>query len=276
MRNISPQLQEHISGEVTTLANCWKLKLRNGKVLGFTNHVSDLEYEGVKYFASSGFDTSSIANSSDLAVDNLEIEGILDHNLITKQDILAGIYDFAEIEMFMVNYNDLTQGQIYLKRGWFGEITLKNGKFIAEIRGLTQKFTQVIGDLYSPTCRANFCDKKCKLKENDYTSYGSITEVINAKSFKDKNRQETSGYYTHGKIVFLDGKNVGIEMEIKEHINNSISTVLPMPFEIEVGDKYKIITGCDKTFETCKTKFDNIINFRGEPHIPGPDLLYKS
>jgi uncharacterized phage protein (TIGR02218 family) len=273
MRNISSSLQQHITKEVTTLANCWKLKLKNGKALGFTNHVSDIEYEGIKYFAASGFDSSSIASSSDLAVDNLEIEGILDNYLITEADILAGIYDFAEIEMFMVNYNDLTQGKIYLKRGWFGEITLKNGKFLAEIRGLAQKFNQVIGNLYSPTCRANFCDKKCKLQEINYTDYGSVTEVMNEKSFKDKSRQEPSGYYTQGKIIFLDGRNKGIEMEIKEHINSIITTVLPLSFKIKIGDKYKIIAGCDKTFETCRIKFNNVLNFRGEPHIPGLSLV---
>ncbi len=31
--------------------------------------------------------------------------------------------------------------------------------------------------------------------------------------------------------------------------------------------------GCDKRAETCREKFDNFLNFRGFPHIPGEDWL---
>ncbi|MDE5056044.1 phage BR0599 family protein [Wolbachia endosymbiont of Drosophila bicornuta] len=33
--------------------------------------------------------------------------------------------------------------------------------------------------------------------------------------------------------------------------------------------KYSILAGCDKTFPTCRSKFNNTVNFRGEPYIPG-------
>ncbi len=36
---------------------------------------------------------------------------------------------------------------------------------------------------------------------------------------------------------------------------------------------FDIIAGCDKTRETCQSKFTNIINFRGEPDVPGVDKL---
>ncbi|MEM5517881.1 DUF2163 domain-containing protein [Henriciella sp. AS95] len=30
---------------------------------------------------------------------------------------------------------------------------------------------------------------------------------------------------------------------------------------------------CDKRFETCRDTFDNVQNFRGFPHLPGPDFV---
>lgn len=48
---------------------------------------------------------------------------------------------------------------------------------------------------------------------------------------------------------------------------------LPMPYDIEIADTYSVIAGCDKTFATCKAKFNNVVNFRGFPHIPGADML---
>jgi hypothetical protein len=33
--------------------------------------------------------------------------------------------------------------------------------------------------------------------------------------------------------------------------------------------------GCDKQFATCVNRFKNALNFRGEPHVPGGDLLTR-
>lgn len=48
---------------------------------------------------------------------------------------------------------------------------------------------------------------------------------------------------------------------------------LPMPYAIDIADTYNAIAGCDKTLPTCKAKFNNVLNFRGFPHIPGSDHL---
>ena len=42
----------------------------------------------------------------------------------------------------------------------------------------------------------------------------------------------------------------------------------------EPGDTFSVFAGCDKTFATCKAKFDNALNFRGFPHLPGNDAAY--
>ena len=33
--------------------------------------------------------------------------------------------------------------------------------------------------------------------------------------------------------------------------------------------------GCDKMLATCSGRFGNVANFRGEPHLPGMDLLTR-
>ena len=56
---------------------------------------------------------------------------------------------------------------------------------------------------------------------------------------------------------------------------NSIILASELPYKIEVGDNFNITAGCDKQFSTCCNKFNNAINFRGEPHLPGTDILLK-
>jgi uncharacterized phage protein (TIGR02218 family) len=45
--------------------------------------------------------------------------------------------------------------------------------------------------------------------------------------------------------------------------------------EVEPGCRVELRDGCDKRFETCVTRFANAVNFRGEPHLPGNDLLMR-
>ncbi len=198
MKQISTlQLAAHIAGEVTTLATCWKLTRRDSTVFGFTDHDQDITFDSVTYVAATGFTPSAIQTTGSLAVDNLDVDGMLSAGSITEADILAGLYDFAEIEIFQVNYNDLTQGTLKLRRGWLGEVSLYKQQFVAEVRGLTQRLSQTMGQLYSASCRATLGDSRCKINmaTGGNTVTGSITNVISNIQFTDSSRTEASGSF---------------------------------------------------------------------------------
>lgn len=277
MKPISSPLLEHLESEVTTLATCWKLTRRDNVVIALTSYDKDIIFGGVTYIAASGFLPTSVYSNSELSVDNMDIEGLLDGDLISEKDILAGIYDFAQIEIFMLNYNDVSQGALNLRTGWIGEVKFGKGSFVAEVRGLMQSLVQIIGDLYSPSCRAKLGDAKCKLDIADFTVTGSVTSVSDNRIFADSARVEGSGYFNMGKIIFTSGNNEGIAMEVKEYSGSGImKLVFPMPYDVQVGDEYAMQAGCDKSFSTCINRFDNAVNFRGEPHVPGIDAIMKT
>ena len=46
-----------------------------------------------------------------------------------------------------------------------------------------------------------------------------------------------------------------------------------MPEAIAAGDTFIVTAGCDKRFQTCHDRFNNVLNFRGFPHIPGNDFV---
>ena len=276
MKTISAELNSHLLEETTTLATCWKLARRDGVSLGFTSHDRDLVIDAITYKAATGFTPSMIASSGNLAVDNLDVEGMLSDEAITETDIHAGLYDFAEIAIFQVNYADLSQGKLRLRLGWLGEVSYGSNKFIAEVRGLTQKLTKTLGELFSPACRASLGDTRCKVNLSTYTFTGAITSVTSNSVFKDTSRSETSGYFDYGVITFTSGANDGLAMEVKSFVGKTITLVMPMPFTVAVSDTYSISAGCDKTFETCIARFDNAINFRGEPHLPGIDKMLQT
>ena len=281
MKQISSALSAHIAGEVTQLATCWKMTRRDAVVFGFTDFDKDITFESVLYKAASGFTPSAVASSASLSVDNMEVEGMISSGNITEADILAGKYDFAAIEIFLLNTADISMGALKLRRGWLGEISLHKQQFVAEVRGLAQRLSQTIGDLYSPSCRAALGDAKCKVSLPAHTVNGTVTQLVSSLTFRDSARSEASAIFSGGKVTFTSGANQGISMEVKEYQRigtayGEISLVLPLPFPLSVGDSYQIIKGCDKTTATCFSRFNNIVNFRGEPHVPGFDRILET
>lgn len=201
MKEIPAALKSHLQQDVTTLATCWRLKRRDGVEMGFTDHDQPLLVEAMTYAAESGFTPSAVAASSSLSVDNLDVEGMLDADSISEADIMAGRYDFAEIEIFQVNYRNPEAGKMILRRGWLGEISISNQRFVAEVRGMTQKLSQQIGALYSPACRAEIGDARCGLDMAAFTHSGVVTEADSRNLFRDTMRNEENSYFAGGKLL---------------------------------------------------------------------------
>lgn len=255
---------------------CWKVTLSNGTIYGFTSHTGNLVVSGITYQAAAGYTPTAIASNADLAVDNLDVIGFLDSAVITESDIQAGLWDFAAVQIFQVNYLDISMGVLNLRSGRLGEIKTTRQQFVAELRGMTQQLQQVIGQIYAPACRADLGDARCKIVLSTLTVTGSVTSIVSNRFFYDTARAEVDGYFDNGKVTFNSGANLGLSMEIKSNIAQAFQLQLQMPYTIAVGDTYSMSPGCKKRVtEDCKTKFNNVINFRGEPHVPGNDELSK-
>lgn len=273
MKNISPELEAHFAGELQTLATCWHITRSDGMELGFTDHDAALTFDGLVYDSIAGFTPTTVESKSNMSVDNLDVEGQTFSTKITEEELLAGLYDFAEIEIFIVNYEDLTQGKMIVKRGSLGEVTLNAQMFQAEVRGLTQYLSQTIGEVFSPSCRAILGDSRCNVALAGFTVSATVDEVTNNQTFKASTLSQAAGWFTGGEVIWTSGNNAGRRMEVKEFASTQVVLALPMGKSIQVGDTFNIVAGCDKTREACQSKFSNIINFRGEPDVPGTDKL---
>lgn len=178
MKTISTALDAHLNQEVTTLCTCWRIERTDGKVLGFTSLDQDIFYNDVVYESQYGYSRTAVTSGSDMSVDNMDVTGVLDSDRITNQDLRNGAYNFARVFVFLLNYEDVTQGEIPLRTGWFGEVSMtQRGEFTAELRGLNQALGHNTIEVFTPECRADFCDKRCKLNRFDFTRRASVQAV---------------------------------------------------------------------------------------------------
>ena len=276
MKTIPSDLLAHYGTGCLTTAVLWKVTRTDGLVFAFTDHDRELTFGGTTYSPSSAFDASTIATSSELNVDNLEVAGILDAAGITAADIEAGLWDGASVEVRRVNWADLADGAEILRVGSIGQVQRRTGGYTAELRGLMQALQKNVGRVIMPTCDATLGDARCGVNLPALAVTGSVTTATSRRAFTDSAIAAVAGYFDGGEIEWTSGANDGIRMDVKTQLSGGVvELALPMPYDIAVSDAFTIRPGCDKRKTTCGTKFSNVVNFRGFSFVPGPDETLK-
>jgi uncharacterized phage protein (TIGR02218 family) len=267
-----------VDGATLSLARCWKITLVDTTVLGFTDHDQDIVFDGVTYLAATGYTASAIETSGALNVDQLEVEGMLESPSITEDELRAGRWDYAAVEISVVDWRDPDGGRLILRYGHLGEVTAKGQRFQAELRGLMQQLQQSVGAIYQASCRADFGDAQCKFNAATVTFTVAIEAVSSdGRTLSSAALTQPAGYFTQGKCVFLDGANVGHIAEIKVGAVGSVELQMPSPYAPALGDQIAVTAGCQKRWDAdCRDKFANLINFRGEPFLPGTNMMMRS
>lgn len=275
MRELTTALADHLALDVTTLATCWRIRRRDGVLAGFTTHDASIIVDQLEYLPSSAFSPSNISSSNAMNVDNLDVQGALSDAAITSEDLASGRYDFAAVEIFMVDWAAPGAGKLALRKGWIGEVKMRDGQFVAEVRGLMQSLQQTVGEVYSAECRADLGDARCRIDLSLVSVAGKVTGVVSQGIFSDSGRAEDDGWFDYGLLRWQTGNNAGLAVEVRRFSALSFTLFGAMPNPISTGDIYIVHAGCDKRAGTCKTKFDNILNFRGEPFVPGTDSMLR-
>jgi uncharacterized phage protein (TIGR02218 family) len=273
MKSIPLALQAHYDGASVSTCLLCKVTTKDGQTLAFTSLDADLAYDdgtgSVSYLASNGFTPQRFEASADTAVDNTEFQGWVQASGITEAQIRAGLFDFARIVVYRVNYLDLSMGHELVMAGTAGETTFSAHGWRTEFRSKTQQLKQTIAQPYSLRCRAAFGDARCGKAlvwvAGTVTSVGAETDRI----FSDAALTQADGHFTLGVLRFTSGANTGFEVEVELHADDSFTLVFPTPYPIQEDDDYEVRQDCGKRLiEDCKTVHNNLDNFRGEPFIP--------
>lgn len=281
MKTISAGLAAHLAADTTSLCHCWRITRRDGTVLGFTEHDHDLSFGGTDYRAASGFAASESEMATGLQAGASEVAGGFSSEAISEADLATGRYDGARVDVFLVNWQAPSQ-RMLLKVQEIGEVTRQAGEFRAELRSFAHRLSQEQGRVYNRRCDARLGDGRCRvdLAAGGLTGAGTVAEVL------DPTRIRVSGlgsfaaaFFRFGLLTFTGGENSGLSADIENHMREDGAVMLafwlPLVTVPKAGDTFSVAAGCDKSFETCREKFDNGSNFQGFPHMPGADFAYS-
>ena len=196
MAGMSEALKAHLASGVTTICRAWAVTRRDGAMLGFTDHDTELSFEGVVFQPETGMTAAALAQSTGLSVDNTEALGALSSEAVTEEDILAGRYDGAEVIAWSVNWADVRQ-RVMVFRGTLGEISRGDGAFTAELRGLSEVLARETGMVFHPRCSAVLGDKRCGFdtRASGYSAEVALDGGPETLALRDRHVETLGGLY---------------------------------------------------------------------------------
>lgn len=269
---------------VTRWTQIWTITRIDGVVYRFTTLDVDFEYGGNTYLTCGSLASSAAEGTADLRqVGNVELNVIINSSHIKDQDVLAGLLSGATVEAFTVPWDSSdTTMPTRIISGEIGRIEKGTVGFNAEIvTPAIRAQQQNILDVYSPQCRFSLGDSRCQVDVDALEVSGAVTgllqitapNAIRKRGFVDTSRAEASGYFDYGQITFTSGDNNGVTRQIETFDGQTFVLWDILPYRVQIGDTYTAKPGCDKTFDTCKTKYSNGDRYGGFPHVPGSDAL---
>jgi hypothetical protein len=119
-------------------------------------------------------------------------------------------------------------------------------------------------------------------KRTAWTRAAQIDTVTSATVLVLKNYDidtYADGWFEGGVMVWETGLNAGTIREVIEwdQASRTITLLGPPPYVSAVDDRVRVQPGCDRVNTTCRNKFDNWLNFRGEPQIGGlPGMILNT
>lgn len=282
-----PPMKSRITGNAMRYATCWAVTRTDGVVVRVTDHNASLDVlqgdETFRYSAASGFNSSAREREANLKDRNLELIGFCSSDYITEEDLRAGLYNDASVLELIVDWHVPWAGIIATTAYTIQELSFTQETWQAQVIGITSRMAKPRGDVYTRSCRfdlfSNFGNSLpgCKLNPATFTVTGAVDVVSTQRISVKTDLTAPDRYFSRGVLTWTSGENNGFRCEVQtyKHEDGKIVFCFETPYDIAAGDAFLVQAGCDKAFETCLAKFNNVPNFGGFPFIPGTDRMLQ-
>lgn len=259
-------------GELTSAAMCWRVERSDGAGLAVTSHDAALSHDGIAFAPAPGMTPAAVSRGLGLDAGSGEIAGAVHSEALDAGDLAFGRWTGSAVALSAVDWADANAPAVELLAGQLGEVAIRGDEFTAELQGASSRLDAPVCPSTSPECRAQFGDKKCRVDLAGRTLRARVSGRSGSELQLD---QAIGGEFLFGRLRYLSGANCGLSSTIVG-VSGSVVRVRDLPRgEVASGCSVELREGCDKRFATCVERFANAANFRGEPHLPGNDLLTR-
>ena len=259
--------------ELVTLAWCWRLARRDGVAIGLTSHDRDLIVGGMPYRAAPGMKPSALETSDEIDAGTMDLEGAIASDAIAADDLDAGRWDGAAVELFVTDWTAPDAAPVVVARGSLGAVERRGAAFTAELQGVTRALDGPACPATSPSCRAMLGDPACRVDLAPRTHRRRVVAVEGRAVTLDA--AVAAGAMAFGELTWMEGAVCGLSSPVIDAAGTVLTLAEIPPVLPALPLRVRLVEGCDKQLATCRTRFANAVNFRGEAHLPGNDLLTR-
>jgi len=269
-------------GDIThRFATLWRVQRSDGTTLRFTDHdlslaIVEADNASYTYAPAGGITGSALQRQGGLDEQNFQARGAINSSAITNDDLRAGRYREARVVESIVDWLYPWAGVFTSQTFWITQTQLDGEQWNAELSTLPWWLRFTSGKEAARNCDRDLGDAGCTVNLGALkVSPCHVTSVTDRSHFHATAFifVTSDGYFQDGELTWIDGANVGLTFEVKSFLQSGgvFALQLPTPFDIQVGDHFSVVPGCDKTKFTCLNKFANFVNFRGYEDMPGTD-----
>lgn len=228
---------------------------------------------------------------------NLNLTAIYNSDSFTHLQVMAGMWNFATIEVFSVCWSNVNLGELVHMVGNLGEFKDRQRSCETEARGKISRLSQEVEWVTSRLCRAP------EFQDPVFCKHTATTVVIGGTTYNINHAGLTlvsdwaisdtiipvfgpsftgtlppNNFFANGKITCTLGDNIGVSREVAASLQNGINIDIqlkrPFPYPATTADVFTLKAGCTKTLEDC-IKFGNVVNRRAEDYIPGIESVNR-
>lgn len=281
-RFISARMQEKLNRANAVWAYCTRVTRTDGRVLRFTSWPYSITFNGERFEPQDSVNAAALGAKEGVSLQETEVSGVLSSEKITEEDLYAGRFRGARVYQFRVDPYDPSAGELTPISFIIGEVEFDYEVWRAELQSSLYALDRAIGNVISKQCSAVFGGPRCRRDLGDvtYTDVLVATVTDARKEFRAQLSDIPGGLandtFRHGVIEWTFGANLGERSPVRSYqdVDRRFVLMRKTKFDISVGDTFTVIAGCDHTVAAC-TSYGNLLNFQGEPDVPGPDRILE-
>lgn len=261
-----------LTGSTLFLARVVRLTRLDDVILRIAEADESITASAQTFVPLPGSEISAVKHIINGDVGSMEIRfGHSEGGTIDTSEVNNGFWDGAAVQMYLVDRSAATTLGDPIFSGVIDSVSLNpigsSGSF--DIRGLSAQAEAFI-QTYQPMCRTDLFSVLCSLNPADWDHVGTVGTIIDRFNFTVAGLASppADGWFNQGTFETASGfKGV-----IANWVQGSLKITMYQPqciARLMAGEGITVYPGCDKIGATCRTKFDNKINFQGEDHFLG-------
>lgn len=288
MKTISAGLKSLLaSSQYLLKCDLYTFTLANGTVLYYTDAPQNIVYNGHTFLSGAesnttpGFKRGAIKLELGLQAGSLEVDMLYDGSTLLLGSTPgafanAGGFDYAKVQidkLLTASFSDTSNGVVNLWTGIVSDIKADGGKVSLTVSGQTIFLQGSFPRNYVlPQCNHALFDSGCTLLKSSFAVNDAVDSATST-TVTAASLTQASGYFALGYVTFTSGALNGLTRLVKSFSGGVLTLLYPLPSVPNAGDTFTVYPGCDKTQNTCSTKFSNTAHFRGFPYVPTPEVL---